>query len=402
MHFLFICDEYPPGKSGGIGTAVQLLARELVRTGHAVSVVGLYAHSYGQADFETDEGVKVWRLRYGLNLGNGKRLYSAFNKLPGFMRALLNGRSAYARFLNFVKTLVMQTNIDLIEVADWNTFAMHIGFVPQWPVFGAPLVLKLHGSYTYLRAEMGQPAQAHFRQMDMALFNRAEAIVAVSRHSAKQTQRCYGTDKPVQVLYNAIRVPPVNTGVLRHEHEVVFTGSLVPIKGIAELVQQWPLVKKQVPGAKLIIYGKGKEEPLRQLLPAGLAESVEFKGHVPRDRIFEALSRATLAVFPSYSETFGYGAVEAMALGCPVIYTKRASGPEVVSDGESGLLVDPAQPGEIATAIVTLLSNRALRKKISERARQVVLERFNIEVSVKQHLEFYQQVIAGFKKDKNS
>src|SRR5690606_18786786 len=66
MNILFICDEYPPGRHGGIGTAVQLLARELVKQGHYVVVAGFYDWGYGGEDEFSDEGVVVYRFRRSL------------------------------------------------------------------------------------------------------------------------------------------------------------------------------------------------------------------------------------------------------------------------------------------------------------------------------------------------
>ena len=67
MNILYLCDEYPPGRHGGIGTAVQLLAREMVQQGHKVIVAGFYEWGYGQKDEFEDMGVKVYRFRRGLD-----------------------------------------------------------------------------------------------------------------------------------------------------------------------------------------------------------------------------------------------------------------------------------------------------------------------------------------------
>ena len=82
MNILYICDEYPPGKNGGIGTMVQVLGRELVKQGHNVHVAGLYGYRYGSSDYEEDKGVRVYRLRYGLNLrlNEKNRLYNILEK----------------------------------------------------------------------------------------------------------------------------------------------------------------------------------------------------------------------------------------------------------------------------------------------------------------------------------
>src|SRR5476651_1059807 len=67
MNILYLCDEYPPGHHGGIGTSVQLLARELVKQGHKVIVAGLYSLGYGGENKYEDEGVKIYRFRMGLD-----------------------------------------------------------------------------------------------------------------------------------------------------------------------------------------------------------------------------------------------------------------------------------------------------------------------------------------------
>ena len=92
MNILYICDEYPPGRNGGIGTMVQVLGRELVKQGHNVYVAGLYSYRYGGNNFEEDKGVKVWRLRYGLNLffmGNNF-FYNILEKLPNWLKKKMN------------------------------------------------------------------------------------------------------------------------------------------------------------------------------------------------------------------------------------------------------------------------------------------------------------------------
>ena len=81
MKILFLCEEYPPGKNGGIGTMVKTLSRELVNQGHHVYVVGLYAHGYGQKNFEIDHNVKVWRFRRYTDVGLISNNYSVKDKI---------------------------------------------------------------------------------------------------------------------------------------------------------------------------------------------------------------------------------------------------------------------------------------------------------------------------------
>src|ERR1044071_2342112 len=117
MNILFICDEYPPGKNGGIGSSIQTLGRAMVKKGHRVFVVGLYPYSYGQQDTENDMGVKVWRFRYGyrLSANGGSILYKVFNRIPDGIKQHLNGKKAFKRYIEFINELVRKEKIDLIE-----------------------------------------------------------------------------------------------------------------------------------------------------------------------------------------------------------------------------------------------------------------------------------------------
>jgi glycosyltransferase involved in cell wall biosynthesis len=182
----------------------------------------------------------------------------------------------------------------------------------------------------------------------------------------------------------------------KQKQMVVFTGSLLEKKGIFSLVKAWNLVYKEKPEAQLYIFGKGEVYDLKALLNENALKSVCFMGHTPRDVIYDYLLKATLAIFPSYSETFGFCAVEAMSVGCPTIYTKRSCGPEIVRENVDGLLVDPDDIEEIAEKIIKLIDDKVLRHKFSIQGRKSVIERFNIEKSAKEHIKFYQNIITNY------
>ena len=111
---------------------------------------------------------------------------------------------------------------------------------------------------------------------------------------------------------------------------------------------------------------------------------------------------STVAVFASLSEAFGMACVEAMACETPVVMTSRGSGPEIVTDGVSGLLVDPSDTEKLATAVVELLEDRALRQRLATAARSQVERQFNAAVQIETNLDFYRSVIADASKWKNA
>jgi glycogen synthase len=76
MNILYICNEYPPGRHGGIGSATKNLVEEMAGNGHKVFVAGLYYPGYGQADYEEKDNIKIWRRRLPIDKGIIRNDYS--------------------------------------------------------------------------------------------------------------------------------------------------------------------------------------------------------------------------------------------------------------------------------------------------------------------------------------
>ena len=121
MNILFLCDEYPPGRHGGIGTAVQLLARQMVKMGHQVVVAGFYDWGYGGEDVFDDNGVKVYRFRRGLASNIFRKVDSFF--VRGIYRLLTklgtlewDIRRSLKKYHVFLEELIEQYKIDLVEM----------------------------------------------------------------------------------------------------------------------------------------------------------------------------------------------------------------------------------------------------------------------------------------------
>lgn len=397
MNILYCCEEYPPGKNGGIGSMVKLLATQLAAQGHQVYVVGLYPHGYGGADNEEDGGVKVYRLRYATDWGLIRNNFSfTDNLLYRFLRftGLLNwdARRSSQRLFAKIQQLVQDHAINIIEMPDWNTFLHHTRSPIALPDLGAPLVVKFHGGHSYLRHQAGQPVHPVIFEAEKALLQKATALVAVSQYTAQQTAALFQLQRPIQVLYNGIQLPPDNQLPVS-EGKVVFAGALSVNKGVPLLLQAWNLVHRQYLQATLHLYGKGPVQQLKEILEVSAAQTVQFYGHMPKQTVLEAFATATAAVFPSQAECFALAPLEAMANGCAVVYTRQSSGPELITDGENGLLVDPNSADEIAAAIMQLLQNPGLRNRLAAAGKATVAQKFNIEAIAQQHLDFYDSVI---------
>jgi glycosyltransferase involved in cell wall biosynthesis len=378
LSICFICSEYPEGPHGGIGTMTQELARALVEQGHRVQVAGVYPPDYPAPDEEDDQGVQVLRLRE-------KRYPSGW---------MVSRHELYRRVSGWAR----RKEIDLIEVPDFQ------GWAAGWLPLGVPVVARLHGSETYFASEMGWPRNKLSFWIERACLRRADYWSSVCRYTAERTQTIFGLKtEPSAILYNPVRVSVESRRKTAVSRKVVFSGTITGKKGVVGLIKAWPRVVGQFCDAELHLFGRdGRDggsmmtEVLKSSIPGRIAGSVQFHGHVKRELLHGAYSEAAVAVFPSHAEAFAIAPLEAMACGCPTIYSKRGSGPELITAGKNGLLIEPDDPADIANSIVRLLADPRFAKELGDQGRKRIQESFSLPKLLAQNVEFYEECIGRF------
>ena len=158
----------------------------------------------------------------------------------------------------------------------------------------------------------------------------------------------------------------------------LFLGGLKPRKNLPLLLEVWARVAARLPEARLVVGGGGPlgadlERRAREL---GVGDRVVFTGYVPEADKVDLLNLADVFVFPSAMEGFGLAIGEAMSCGVPVVASDRGSIPELVVDGENGMLCDPAAPERFAGALVALLSDPGRRAAFGRASRARIDARF--------------------------
>ncbi|MEK6322368.1 MAG: glycosyltransferase family 4 protein [Acidobacteriota bacterium] len=153
------------------------------------------------------------------------------------------------------------------------------------------------------------------------------------------------------------------------------------LKGQRELISVWPRVLDCFPPAELWIVGEGegRGELEALALSMGVDRAVKFKGEVSDAELEAIYSTSDLYAMPSRGEGFGLVFAEAMAHGLPCIASKRDAGSEVVVDGETGILVDPANLDEIFQAIKELLGDKNLRARMGNAGQRRATELFSLD-----------------------
>lgn len=190
------------------------------------------------------------------------------------------------------------------------------------------------------------------------------------------------------VVYGAIE--PLPHTKLPHKVVIGTVGSLTWVKGIDTVLRALPSVLGQHKDAEFHIAGDGPErERLKKIaLRLGVASSVHWH-HEMRGK--ELCEKLTVYVQPSLSESFGMAPLEAMSAGIPVVAASTGALSEIIRSGRDGLIVPPRDHQSLATAILQLLSDKALFTKLSEQGEKRALE-FSVQKMVQEYQKIYAEL----------
>lgn len=156
-------------------------------------------------------------------------------------------------------------------------------------------------------------------------------------------------------------------------------GRMSPEKGHRDLIEALGLVAARGFKVSAVLVGDGPSRPglLERIRDLGLEDSVHLPGYVNQPQ--QILEETDLMVLPSHTEGLPNAALEALAMEVPVLATRVGGTPEVVTDGETGRLVDPRSPDALAGRIVEFLSDPAPWRRMARRGREMVETRFNFQ-----------------------
>ncbi len=188
-------------------------------------------------------------------------------------------------------------------------------------------------------------------------------------------------------------------GLTTDDRVLLVTSRLTPWKGhmtlleaVARLADRWPWLKLVVVG-EVAFWEAGYEQQLKQrAADLGLAEQVIWTGF--RSDVPELLRLCDIFVLPSVGEPFGRVIIEAMATGRPVVATKSGGVPEVVVDGQTGLLVPPNDAALLAQAIETLLTDRERAQQMGAEGLACARKLFSTDRVARQVQELYQRIFS--------
>jgi glycosyltransferase involved in cell wall biosynthesis len=223
-----------------------------------------------------------------------------------------------------------------------------------------------------------------------------QTFLSDSQFISKQWQKLSNGKVISRVVENGVDSHKFSHLNLKKKYDVLFVGRLIPIKGVEYLLQAISILKKNSPRVAIVGTGPLQEQLYKLAEHLSITECVKFLGYMPEGKLAELYNSAKIVVLPSYDrEGIMTTMLEASSCGVPVITTYAASMPEFITHNQTGILVRPQDPVDLAKAIEDLLKNPAKRAEIGQGARREVTKNWDWDKKIRQLEEEYYWIMKG-------
>ena len=409
MNVLAVTSSYPKFEGDPTAPFIESITRHVAARGHSIHLVLPEHHEWNRPPAEGDIHYHAYRY-------SPRRTWTPWGYSESLAAGVRIRRPLYALaplvFLSGVRacrTLMSRESIDVVH-AHW---AIPNGVIAATAVRGrgVPLVISLHGSdVSVSQGSRWIGALARWS------FERAAAVTAPSEDLLDRARGLgargllelipYGSDP------DSFEADPAtghrirkDLGLADGEVAVLGMGRFVHWKGFEYLIEAIARARARVPALRLVLVGDGdlRGALAAQVTGLDLDECVTFVGMVRRDDVPAYLAASDVVAVPSvhyqgYVDGLPNVALEAMAAGKPLIATRVGGLPQLVRNGDTGLLVDERDPGALAEALVVLATDSELRRNIGARGQAHVRESMSWNAVAERFGSVYDRVAKGRKR----
>jgi glycogen synthase len=340
---------------GGGPTLAPLLAEALALRNHEICVL-TDRRPESLAETEVRNGVVIHRPLFRRALAGDETLFVSIRK------QILDFKDRYRPDVAFVFS------------SRYGDFFHHLTQRPA-----NPLVVSLHDFHAAEKYRETALLGRHLRTANRVVACSAAVMNAACQHLPDLSSKAV-------VVRNALPMPSLEgmRRAIRRRSKLVFLGRLIPQKGVDVLIEAMALLLTDFPELQLEIAGGGAGRDVieGQVVALNLSHAVIFRGELPRGDVAAFLFDADIVIVPSRLEPFGLVALEAAQVGRPVVASAVGGLPEIVLEGETGILVPPEDPRELAAAIGTLLKSPSLANELAMKARDRAMSHFRWQTYV--------------------
>ena len=403
MKITILTNEYPPHVYGGAGVHVDYLSRELNKLEEGKHKIHILCFG-DQREHITNKTVEGIR------------------SIPD----LLIQDSRYQKLLDTLfRNITMTGSVKETDIVHCHTWYTHLAGSLMKQIYNVPLVITTHSlepQRPWKEEQLGSAYRAS-TWIEKTAYQNADGVIAVSQSMKIGVHDLYQVPfEKIRVIPNGIDVhqyqPTLNPAVLKFYHInpdkpfILFVGRISRQKGIIHLINAIKYLSRDIqivlcagaPDTEEI--GKEMTERVEEAQTQTQNDIIWIRQWIPKSDLIVLYSHASLFVCPSIYEPFGIINLEAMACGTPVVASAVGGIPEVIIQGETGLLVpfepintqswEPRDPEkfskDLANAINSLLSSPEKIKTMGAKSRERVEKHFRWKSIGHQTLEFYKEL----------
>lgn len=387
----------PDESPGGIATYTWNLALGLNSLGCEVHIVTRGANT-------TDE------CRGGIWIHRAEALVFEKPALDGELFPTMGKNLEYS---NGVRAAIQDVDarwgVDLIESPNWDAEGLLSAMEHCHPI-----VVRVHSPMFKVMEVQGWEETEDLRlcsEMEGVLIRHAQTVTGSTRAILSLVGNRFRLDGKAALVPLGIDSPQMTRKELASNGHggtkcVLFVGRLELRKGVHTLLEAMPRVLAAAPGSQFEIVGKdgrategGTWQEHWKAKGAGFGDRVRFRGEVNAEELDELYAACDVFVAPSQYESFGLIYLEAMAHSKPVVACNAGGIPEVVVDGETGVLVPVDDPSALAEALLRLLRNEELCRRLGTAGRALYEEHFSASVMATRTLEVYSRTRSAWTED---
>lgn len=371
MRVLMVTPGYYPIR-GGTETVVRNLSIELSKIGVDIDIMTFNMdqkwHPKWKGKMEKLDGITVFKIP-ALNwfpIANSPRIKFQINLIPGRFRHLLK-------------------EYDIIHFHEAEfSFPLFSYFTLK------PKILHLHGiQFDYFQ---------RYHLSRFILKHIADLYLSITKRMKEELIMLGIPGNKIVYFPNSVDTKIFHPGRRKIDNAILYVGRITHMKGLHVLLKSLSYIKKQ---AHLIIIGSAdwSRKYYNNILKLIEDENkkgkhvVTYLGQVNQAKLIEWYQKASIFVLPSLFEPFGIVILEALSCETPVVSTYAGGVPEIVRNGENGILVPVNNPLKLAEAINYLLENKDVRVKFGKAGREWVIKNFSLEASVNKLYKIYKNML---------
>jgi glycosyltransferase involved in cell wall biosynthesis len=393
MNILFFTSEYNHYKlpaSGGAGTFIKILAKELSLRGHKVFVFGISENK--NIKFNDDKVEVNFIYYYQKRIVDSiiKRLFRQTIFVSDFFvkyRKIKNRRY----WAEELKKYLIDKNIDIIEAWDYQGDFLFLNKL------NLPLVIRCHGSAAIFKKHFNYLGYKNYLiEIEKMAIKKSNNLIAVSEYSKKINQE-YFKKKNIKLIYNGIDTnlfkPNTNESIIKYS--IFYFGTVSEQKGLKRLAEIFNKIALINPLATLHIIGRGEKYTnylKDNILNEGALKKTRFYGPIERELLPKKLSKAHVIVLPTQGENFPFSFLEAMSLEKPLIVSNIDVSKEIIDHTVNGYIATTDE--DFINYIELVFTNDSKSNLVSKRGRETIIENFTLEKMTYNTLDYYKKIIA--------